>query len=145
MTGENEMGLRKIVDLTRIISIVLLLLHVYYYCYSAFETWQLTHSLMDRLLLNIRQGLFSNFHKSKLFALLFLAISLIGAKGSKSEKHNFKMVTAYLATGLLLYFISILCFYLKGVENTVIALLYFTITGIIVQASFDHPCKNGAT
>jgi hypothetical protein len=130
MTGENEMGLRKIIDLTRMISIVLLLIHFYYYCYGAFEQWQLTYKLSDRLLLSIQQsGLFNSFHKSKLFALLFLGISLIGAKGSKSEKHNFKMVTAYLITGLLLYFISRLCFYLKGVEGTIIAMLYFTVTG----------------
>ena len=130
MTGENEMGLRKIIDLTRMISIVLLLLHFYYYCYAAFDEWQLTAKLGERLLMTIRQaGLFNSFHKSKLLALLFLAISLIGAKGSKSEKHNFKMVTAYLVTGLLLYFISRLCLYIKGAERTTIALLYFTITG----------------
>ena len=32
-TGENEQGLRKILDLTRMISITLLILHFYYYCY----------------------------------------------------------------------------------------------------------------
>src|SRR5436305_14982418 len=100
MTGENEMGLRKIIDLTRMISIVLLLLHWYYYCYGAFDAWKLTHPITDRMLLNLsKSGLFSNFHKSKLFSLLFLFISLIGARGRKSESHKFRTVTAYLVTG----------------------------------------------
>ena len=37
-TGENEQGLRKIIDMTRLISIVLLALHFYYYCYSINRT-----------------------------------------------------------------------------------------------------------
>ena len=41
-TGENEQGLRKILDMTRLISIVILVLHFYYYCYAAFEHWHLT-------------------------------------------------------------------------------------------------------
>ena len=41
-TGENEQGLRKIIDLTRMISICLLLLHFYFYCYESFSHWNLT-------------------------------------------------------------------------------------------------------
>ena len=40
-TGENEQGLRKILDLTRLISIAILLIHFYYYCYTAFKQWEL--------------------------------------------------------------------------------------------------------
>ncbi len=36
-TGENEQALRKILDMTRLISIAILVLHFYYYCYTAFE------------------------------------------------------------------------------------------------------------
>ena len=48
-TGENEQGLRKILDMTRQISIVILALHFYYYCYRAFESWGLMSILTDRL------------------------------------------------------------------------------------------------
>ncbi len=41
-TGENEQGLRKILDLTRMISMAVLLIHFYYYCYGAFQQWELT-------------------------------------------------------------------------------------------------------
>ncbi len=71
-TGENEQSLRKILDMTRLISIALLVLHFYYYCYTAFEQWHLTATIADRLMGNIRNtGLFNNFHTSKLLALAF--------------------------------------------------------------------------
>src|SRR5918998_841880 len=104
-TGENEQGLRKILDMTRLISIALLILHFYYYCYAAFEQWELTAALTDRLIDNIRStGLFSNFHKSKAIALGFLLISLLGAKGRKIEKLKPKTAFTYLVIGLLIYF-----------------------------------------
>jgi hypothetical protein len=46
-TGENEQGLRKILDMTRLISIVILSIHFYYYCYLAFQVLQLTAPLTD--------------------------------------------------------------------------------------------------
>jgi hypothetical protein len=36
-TGENVEGLRKILDMTRLIAITILVLHFYYYCYAAFR------------------------------------------------------------------------------------------------------------
>ena len=71
-TGENEQGLRKILDMTRLVSMALLGLHFYYYYYLAFQMWQLTAPLTDKILGNIaRAGLFNNFHKFKLIALGF--------------------------------------------------------------------------
>ena len=61
-TGENEQGLRKILDMTRLISIVVLSLHFYFYCYRAFEAWGLDTELTERLMGNItRTGLFESF------------------------------------------------------------------------------------
>jgi hypothetical protein len=131
MTGENEMGLRKIIDMTRMIGIVILLVHFYYYCYAAFEHWQLTHAIGDMLLLNIaKTGLFKSFFTSKLLSLLFLFTSLIGAKGKKSEKLNYRTALAYLLTGLLIYFSSGLALRLQGIEINTIAMIYFVITGV---------------
>jgi hypothetical protein len=127
-TGENEQGLRKILDLTRMISIVVLLLHFYYYCYGAFLQWELRSVLTDRLLLNINNtGLFSNFHKSKLIALSFLMISLFGAKGRKDEKLGFRTALAYIVTGLALYMVSFLALDLK-IELQSKAVVYMGIT-----------------
>ncbi|XDZ54209.1 Type IV secretory system Conjugative DNA transfer [Flavobacterium tructae] len=127
-TGENEQALRKILDMTRLISIIILTIHFYYYCYAAFRQWHLVSGFSDKILGNIYQtGLFSNFHKSKLFALGFLIISLIGAKGRKDEKLNYKTAFAYIITGILIYFISYLSLYLK-IELMLAAIAYMTIT-----------------
>src|SRR4030095_6897118 len=104
-TGENEQGLRKILDLTRLISIAILLIHFYYYCYTAFSQWELRSDLTDRLLQNVyNTGLFASFNKSKLISLVVLIISLFGARGRKNEKLNYKTALIYLMIGFLLYF-----------------------------------------
>ena len=129
-TGENEQGLRKIVDLTRFASIFILLLHFYYYCYVAFEQWEITSTITDRLMKNISNtGLFRNQLTSKFMALGLLVISLFGAQGKKDEKINWRSITAYLLIGLLLYFSSQLYFKLQYDVQTV-AIVYITATGI---------------
>ncbi|CAM3084866.1 Type IV secretory system Conjugative DNA transfer [Flavobacterium frigoris] len=129
-TGENDQALRKILDMTRLISILLLGLHFYYYCYSSFKFWGFSSAFSDQILGNIyKAGLFSNFHKSKLFALGFLFISLLGAKGRKQEKLNYKTAFAYISTGLLIYFLSSLCLLLK-INITEVTILYISISSI---------------
>lgn len=129
-TGENEQALRKILDMTRLISIAILVLHFYYYCYAAFEQWHLTVTLTDRLMGNIRNtGLFNKFHTSKLLALGFLTISLMGAKGRKDEKLSYKTAFAYIITGLLIYFLSYLSL-LPKIPLATAAILYISITAI---------------
>ena len=110
-TGENEQALRKIIDMTRWIAIIILLLHFYYYLYHYFSSIGLSWSFTDKILNNIlKAGLFSSFHKSKLIALFFLVLSLVGVKGKKSEKIQDKLVATYIFTGLLLYFIGYFLF-----------------------------------
>lgn len=127
-TGENEQALRKILDMTRMISLVLLWLHFYYYCYAAFSQWEIVSSFTDRLLHYVAvTGLFSSFLKSKVFALGFLAISLLGSKGKKSEKLQYKNAFVYMIAGLVVYFLS---YYLLLIKLTVASssILYFTVT-----------------
>ncbi|BBE16261.1 mobilization protein BF0133 [Aquipluma nitroreducens] len=129
-TGENEQAMRKILDMTRLISILILVIHFYYYCYTAFQEWGLSSVLSDRLLGNIyRTGLFGNFHKSKLIALVFLFISLLGARGRKNEKLNHKTAFAYIITGLLIYFTSYLALLVK-IKTMELAMMYIGITSI---------------
>src|SRR5258708_6142131 len=105
-TGENEQGLRKILDMTRLISIVVLVLHFYYYCYRAFERWQLTATLSDRLLGNIKKtGLFSHLYTSKFIALGFLIISLLGEREKKEESLFLKRVFVFIFGVFLIYFL----------------------------------------
>lgn len=130
VTGENEQGLRKIIDLTRLISISVLLLHFYYFCYAAFQTWELRWDITDRLLNNIsRTGLFNAAIKTKLVAIGFLIISLLGAQGQKDEKINRRSIIIYLILGSLLYF-GTQIFFGRSFSHTTIASVYIAITTI---------------
>lgn len=127
-TGENEQGLRKIIDLTRMISVVILILHFYFYGYSAFATWHFTAKISDVVLRNISHtGLFSSFYKTKFISLGALLLSLVGAKGKKSDKLNYRTAFAYLLTGLLIYFISSLSLN-ESLADTTSVILYILIT-----------------
>lgn len=127
-SGENEQGLRKILDMTRLISIVVLGLHFYHSCYRAFEEWQLTSILSDRLLSNIENtGIFNNIYIGKAIALGFLVISLIGAKGKKDEKLNYKTACAYIITGILFYWSSHFSLFIP-LQISPQAILYMSIT-----------------
>ncbi len=129
-TGENEQALRKILDMTRLMAITVLVLHFYYYCYGAFKEWELTTTLTDRLLENIRKtGLFSGFHTSKHIALGLLVISLLGAKGKKDEKLNYRTALAYIIIGLLVYFTSYFSLLFSG-PVTVKAAVYIGLTSV---------------
>lgn len=129
-TGENEQGLRKIIDLTRFASIFLLLLHFYFFCYAAFEQWHLRSGITDRLLTNVSQtGLFHSITTSKLIALGLLIVSLLGAQGKKDEKINGKSIALYLFFGLSLYFGGGSVMRLSYSVQP-LAIVYMTTTGI---------------
>ncbi len=115
-------------DILHLISIFILLMHFYYYCYEAFKVWSLTMPLTDRLLMNIvHTGLFHRFNNAKWIALVLLAISLLGAKGKKDEKKNLKNLLWYLGAGLFIYFAANLIFYSEA-ETEIVAIGYLLIT-----------------
>jgi hypothetical protein len=129
-TGENDISLRKITDMTRLISILVLALHFYYFCYQAFQNWHLTSLISDRILDKIfAVGLFSSFNKTKIVALVFLIISLVGVKGKKGEDIRMKPSLIRFLTGLVIYFISVLI--LKTlVEDQLRSTLYMVFTSV---------------
>lgn len=127
-TGEDIQGLRKIIDFTRLISIFILSVHFYLSCYKAFLEWGFTAEITDNIIANIsKTGLFAGLMTAKLASLLCLIISLIGVKGKKDEKISIHAIVSYLLTGLLLYFSSVLCFYLNA-NASMIAVFYISIT-----------------
>ncbi|MFQ6601877.1 conjugal transfer protein MobC [Flavobacterium sp. C3NV] len=129
-TGENEQALRKILDMTRLISITLLGIHFYFYGYTIFKQWHLVTQFTDRILQNIyNTGLFDNFHRSKLFALCFLLISLLGAKGKKNENLQFKTAFHFLLSGLLSYFCSYFLL-LMVLEDQIRIISYLAVTSL---------------
>jgi hypothetical protein len=98
-TGENEQALRKIIDFTRMGSIIVLILHFYYFCHRVLLIWKLTIPFIDKILESIvKTGLFNGVYPSKGIILGLLTASLIGVKGKKDEK------VSMLSAGLLIFF-----------------------------------------
>lgn len=129
-TGENAEALRKITDLTRKSSILLLCLHFYVYCFAAFESWKLTHPIVTKVLINLGDtGLFKHFYISKIVALGLLLVSLIGTRGKKDEKLVVGTTLRYLISGLGVYSLSHLLIYIQA-SAEVLAVLYMAVTSI---------------
>lgn len=130
-SGENTQALHRILDLTRFISIVLLLFHFYCTCYPAIKAWGITFPILDTIIFNLSENLFfmSGVNPPKTASLLLLSISLIGVKGKKSDKLTLPPILFYILTGLLLFFISSLFLQLTVAETT-LAELYISVTTI---------------
>ena len=106
-TGENSQGLHSALEFTRLLSIVVLLLHYYHIGYDAFEHWQITSKITDQLFKNIEgTGLFKDFNLSKIVSLGFLVIVLIGARGRKNDQLTWKNCLVYVLIGIGLFFSS---------------------------------------
>lgn len=136
-TGENEVNLRKIIDLTRWISIFLLALHCYYFCYIVFKQWGYTTEITDKLLLNVtKSGFLKDLNTSKLITLGILTISLLGARGRKDEALQPRLIVALCTTGLIIYFASAIFMQLNtAVEIIAIMYMLFTIAGFLLVLS----------
>lgn len=89
MAQEDDLrALGKIMDFLRAVSIILAIMNVYWYCYEAMHIWGVTIGVVDRILINFNRtgGLFHSILYTKLFSLLLLALSCLGAKGRESRK-----------------------------------------------------------
>ena len=64
--------------------------------------------MVDRVLVNFDRtaGLFHSIVYTKLFALVFLALSCLGTKGVKEEKITWARIWTVLAAGLVLFFLN---------------------------------------
>ncbi|MDB5109908.1 MAG: conjugal transfer protein TraG [Mucilaginibacter sp.] len=129
-TGENEQALRKIIDFTRFLGILVLMLHFYFSCYGAFNQLHFANPIVDRVLVNIyKLSIFKTILIVKSVALAFLIISLIGTKGKKAENIKFSTALTYTIIGLFLYFISGIAFKLQ-LSYSLIAAIYISVTTI---------------
>ena len=101
-------ALAKIMDFLRAVSILLVVIHLYWYCYEAVRLWGIDIGVVDRVLMNFDRtaGLFRSILYTKLFALALLALSCLGTKGVKEEKITWARIWTVLAAGLVLFFLN---------------------------------------
>lgn len=109
MQQEDDLrALAKIMDFLRAVSIILVVIHVYWYGYGAIRTWGIGIGVVDRILMNFQRtvGLFSSMLYTKLFAVVLLGLSCLGTKGVKGEKITWEKIYAALGMGGVLFFLN---------------------------------------
>lgn len=111
MQGEDDLrGLAKIMAFMRAVSILLVLMHLYWFCYGFFIERGWTLELINKVLGNFQRtaGLFSHTLYTKVFALVLLALSCLGSKGVKNEKITWSKIYVALGIGFVLFFLNTL-------------------------------------
>lgn len=131
MQNEDDLrGLAKVMDFMRAISILFVVINIYWFCYQSFREWGINIGVVDKILLNFQRtaGLFSNILYTKLFSVVFLALSCLGTKGVKEEKITWNRIYVFLTIGFILFFLNwwLLALPLPLAANT--GLYIFTMT-----------------
>lgn len=109
MQGEDDLrGLAKIMAFMRAVSILIVLMHFYWFCYGFFLERSWTLELVNKILKNFERtaSLFSHTLYTKIFALLLLALSCLGTKGVKNEKITWTKIYVALGIGFMLFFLN---------------------------------------
>lgn len=101
-------GLAKVMEFMRAISILFVVIHVYWFCYKAIREMGINIGVVDKILMNFNRtaGLFSTLITTKVFALIFLALSCLGTQGVKDEKITWNKIYGALLAGLVLFFMN---------------------------------------
>ena len=109
MAQEDDLrALGKVMDFMRGISVIFLLVNCYWFCYEAFHVWGFTLGIIDKILMNFQRttGLFSSILWTKLFCVVFLALSCLGTKGVKEEKITWAKIWTVLFSGFAFFFLN---------------------------------------
>ena len=109
MAQEDDLrALGKVMDFMRGISVIFLLVNCYWFCYEAFQSWHFTLGIINKILMNFQRstGLFSSILWTKLFCVVFLALSCLGTKGVKEEKITWPKIWMVLFSGFVFFFLN---------------------------------------
>lgn len=131
MQQEDDLrGLAKVMEFMRAVSILFVVIHIYWFCYQSIREMGIYIGVVDKILLNFQNtaGLFSHILWTKLFAIMFLALSCLGTKGVKEEKITWNKIYIFLFFGFIFFFLNwwILTLPLPLIAN--MAVYTFTLT-----------------
>lgn len=123
-------ALAKIMDFLRAVSILFVVINIYWYCYEAIKLWGVNIGVVDKILMNFHRtaGLFGSIVYTKLFAVLLLGLSCLGTSGVKEEKITWTKIWTFMGVGFVFFFLNwwVLSLPLGTEANT--ALYLFTMT-----------------
>ncbi|KOP38908.1 MULTISPECIES: conjugal transfer protein MobC [unclassified Flavobacterium] len=109
MQGDDDLrGLAKIMAFMRAVSILILLMHLYWYCYGFFLERGWTLEIINKILGSFHRtaGLFSHKIYTKIFSVVLLALSCLGTKGVKNEKITWTKIVSAFIIGFVLFFLN---------------------------------------
>ena len=150
MQQEDDLrGLAKVMEFMRAISIIFIVIHIYWFCYQAIVDMGINIGVVDKILLNFQNtaGLFSNLLVTKVFAIIFLALSCLGTKGVKNQKMTWHKIYATFLGGLVLFFMNwwMLDLPFSAIVNMAIYTVTMTIgyilllmSGVWISRMFKH-------
>ena len=150
MQQEDDLrGLAKVMEFMRAISIIFIVVHIYWFCYQAIVDMGINIGVVDKILLNFQNtaGLFSNLLVTKVFAIIFLALSCLGTKGVKNQKMTWQKIYATFLGGLVLFFMNwwMLDLPFSPIVNMVIYTITITVgyilllmSGVWISRMFKH-------
>lgn len=140
MQQEDDLrGLAKVMEFMRAISIIFIVVHIYWFCYQAIVDMGINIGVVDKILLNFQNtaGLFSNLLVTKVFAIIFLALSCLGTKGVKNQKMTWQKIYATFLGGIVLFFMNwwLLDLPFSPIVNMVIYTITITVGYILLLMS----------
>lgn len=109
MSQEDDLrGLAKVLEFMRAISILFVLMNIYWFCYQAIHEWGINIGVVDKILMNFNRtaGLFNSILWTKIFSVIFLALSCLGTKGVKEEKITWNHIYVCLVLGFVFFFLN---------------------------------------
>lgn len=109
MQQEDDLrALAKIMDFMRAISIILVVMNIYWFCYESIKLWGVNIGVVDKILMNFHNTarLFGSTLYTKLFAVLLLALSCLGTKGVKEEKITWRKIWTFMGIGFIFFFLN---------------------------------------
>ncbi|KAA6345768.1 hypothetical protein EZS27_006704 [termite gut metagenome] len=109
MQNEDDLrGLAKVMEFMRAISILFVLMNIYWFCYQAIHEWGINIGVIDKILMNFNRtaGLFNSILWTKIFSIVFLALSCLGTKGVKEEKITWNHIYVCLVLGFVFFFLN---------------------------------------
>lgn len=109
MGNEDDLrGLAKVMEFMRALSILFVVINIYWFCYRCIVDWGINIGVVDRILLDFQRtsGLFSSILWTKLFTVVFIALSCLGTKGVKNEKITWIKIYLFLFFGFIFFFLN---------------------------------------